>query len=159
MNTSNERISHIRQNRLILKLVFSIILAGALIFLLFYGREWLAINDQRNSLQKLSQKLIAYHEKNQSWPTNKEFLQFDFYSRKVSLDVLVYNIENILPDSPSDSVLVYAPELKLRYYPDIHPIILLDGKIDMVSAQELQELLSQTSQFYHSNSLKLQPTP
>lgn len=148
-NIEKSRHLHRRSN-LLHKLVYSAILVILLLVLLLFGREKLAIHQYVKSLQSLSNQLDTFKSDHKVLPTVDQFEQFDYSSRNLSKETIIYRIGQIVPDCPEDTILIHTNILHLRFFTSGCGVILLNGKVQWLEAQDFLEKLEKDQQFYNS---------
>ena len=153
-NRTSHRRSHFRK-----KLILSVIFAFLLLIILLFGRERLARQEYNKTLQLLTKKIDTFKSNHGNLPNQNQFQQFNVKSRNLSSEALNYQIDQIVSDSPPESILVYSPILQSRFYPPGCGIIRLDGQIKWFSAAELEKQIAKDLQFYHSSLLKSHTSP
>jgi hypothetical protein len=131
-----------RRGNLLRKLTLSVILVLLLLAVLLFGCERLARQEYLKALQVLSEQIDMFKSKHQRLPTLDQFQSFKIKSRNLSIEKLTYQINQIIPSSPPESILVHTPVLHSRFYPPGCGILRLDGQIKWLNAQDFQEKLS-----------------
>lgn len=143
-----------RHGNLLRKLVLSVILVLFLLVVLLFGRDRLARQEYHKTLQSLSHQLDTFKSQHQSLPTQEQFQQFEIQSRNLNMSQLTYQMAQIVPDSPPESILVHTPILHSRFHPSGCGIIRLDGQVQWLNAQDFQEKLAKDQQFYRSHLIE-----
>ena len=143
-----------RQHRLYRKIAISVLLTLTLLALLFYGRERIGRQDYYKALQALQRQIDEFQVENHRLPRQEEFSRFELRKRTLSLLNIQYNIDQILEESPPETVLVYTPALKSKIYANKHVVLSLNGQQTWLSSDELQDRLNQNERFYNSKMLQ-----
>ena len=126
-----------------------------LLVLLLFGREKLAIHQYVKTLQSLSEQIDTFRVNHQKLPTANQFEQFDFSSRNLSKENVIYRIDQIVPDCPEETILIHTPILNLRLFSSGCAVILLNGQVQWLAAQDFLVKLERDQQFYNSQLIEL----
>ena len=140
-----------RRHNLLKKLIVSVILVLMLLALLLFGRERIAIQEYSKALLDLSRQIESFKSQHQRLPTLNQFQQFKIDSRNLSIGVLTYRIDQIVPGSPPETILVYSPMLNSFFYTPGCGIIQLDGRVKRLVEQDFHEKLDRDAKDYHSH--------
>lgn len=140
-----------RRLNLLKKLLISVVPVILLLALLLFGRERLAIQEYSKALLDLSKQIESFKSQQKHLPSPGQFQQFEMDSRSLSISVLTYRIDQIVSNSPPDTILAYTPMLHSFFYPPGCGIIQLNGKVKRLVSQDFREKLDRDEKHYRSH--------
>jgi len=149
-------LQHSRRMNLVRMLIGPVVLAVVLAAVLTVGRQILRQHSCENTLRELSQQISAFKEQHERLPNREEMLNFKLPTR-ISITNLVYEADHILPDSPGDTPLAYAPLFESWFGKSGHAVLYCDRRVVWLRAAELQVKLEQREQRYNQSILRRTP--
>ncbi len=158
-NKSGFSARHIRQVRLLRISILPVMFALIVIMAVIIFRNYATRNEIILGMETVGKQIEAFHKANNAWPSHIQFQTFNLKSRNISLSSITYEPEQILKNSPHDTVLAYSPMVDMLFMPPGHAVLYLDGQVKWVSDATLKTQLKKRLRFYNSNIVKYNTTP
>lgn len=155
-NISQSRTAKSRRSNLLRMTAPTLVLAAAVIMLVFVGREVLSKQVHLNAMSGLSEQIKEFRQQEHRLPRKKELAQFDM-PRRVSNHEVYYKKEHILDDSPADTILAYTAAKGFRFIGDGHAVLYLGGDVAWLGRQQLKEKLTEQEQRFNAAILPTSP--
>ena len=154
--TNRRERSQLQTRRTYLRrmLIFPVILAIVLIFVLMLGRERLVRREYLAAMQQLGISIEAFRNAHNRLPAPEQLITFDLKSRSLQADKVHYPDTYIPNDIPGDMVLAYAPKPHMRFLQAKHCVLYANGSIEWLDTQQLTPLLERRLQFLNKATLR-----
>ena len=145
-----------RRSNLLRMTVPTLFLAAALILVFLVLREVMTRKVHLDAMNGLSEQLAQFRQRERRLPREKELAQFDM-GRRISDHDVHYRTQQVLDDSPADTVLAYTAAKGFRFIGDGHAVLYLGGDVAWVSRQQLKERLAEQEQRFNATILPTSP--
>jgi len=140
---------HARSSRLARRLiVLTIFFIAPLVLLTIVVQDMLAEHIYVRNMGEIGRQVADYLEQNNRLPDREAFLRFELKDKKMSLSDVNYDTRQILNESPPNTLLAYSSTPKLRFLPRGYAVLYLNGEVEWVPHDTLQDKLKKREQFY-----------
>lgn len=144
-----------RRNRFIRMLLLPILLGLAFIVSVVLIHDLFVKSEYIHNMEKIGRQIATFkNEHSQTLPNHREFLRFEIRSRNLRIRAVRYDKSLILKDGPAETILAYTARLNLRLLSDGHAVLYVNGNVEWVAPDRLQQLLNNRQQQYNRNILR-----
>jgi hypothetical protein len=144
-----------RRSRFIRMLLLPILLGLVFIVFVFLIHDLFEKNEYIHNMERIGLQIAAFkNEHNQTLPSHQEFLRFEIRSRNLRTHEIHYDKSLVLKDGPAETILAHTAKLSLRLMSSGHAILYVNGNVEWVTPDKLQQLLDNRQQQYNRNILR-----
>ena len=144
-----------RRSRFRRMLLIPILFGLVFIVLVFLIHDLFVKNEYIHNMERIGRQITSFkNEHNHTLPSHQEFLRFEIRSHNLRINDIHYDKSLILKDGSAETILAYTTKLNLRLLSDGHAILYVNGNVEWVTSDKLQQLLNNRQQQYNRNILR-----